>query len=149
MTVKEKHIVLLQNHTFCIIEKNLNRLGIKTITRTSKTIKETIATIKQSLIPTQVYIKFGAKTVLDLIQEKQIEIYPNELMNTKGTLNQAIFLTLWLFITSQPTTRSTSNTRISPHSFMIKTNVELWNHPPFHITKLYNRDQDFIKYHLL
>ena len=41
-TVKEKYIALLQNPTISIIEKNSNRLGIKTIIRTSKTIKTTV-----------------------------------------------------------------------------------------------------------
>ena len=38
-SVKEKYIVLPQNPSISFIEKNLNRLALKMITRTSKTIK--------------------------------------------------------------------------------------------------------------
>ena len=106
-------------------------------------------TIKQSLIPMQIYIVSAARNVHDLIEEKQVEIYRNKSINTEGTLIQAIFPTHWLFRAFQPTTRLTSNNRTSSNLFMIKTNVELWNHPPFHITKPYENDQDFIKYHFI
>ena len=77
-----------------------------------------------------------------------IYIYRNELMKTEWTLTKAIFRTFWLFMKSQPMIHSTSNSRTSSHVFMIKTNVELWKHPPLHITKQYHTDHDFIKYHL-
>ena len=39
----------------------------------------------------QVFIKFAAKTVQDIILGKQVETYQSESRNTKENLNQAIF----------------------------------------------------------